>query len=86
MQKYQFPVRSAFAITIRHKAKSSSSLLLIWLIYDFMHEMIYVAFYREQRGNSLKEFLPTENPCQTRNVLGKEVLKPTQSTNFVVHD
>ena len=62
MQRHQFPVRVAFAITV-HKAQGQT--------FDFVnidlrtpvfkHGMLYVAFSRLKRKSCLKALLPSEN-------------------------
>ena len=78
MQRHQFPVRAAFAITV-HKAQG--------LTFDFvgvdlrtpvfMHSMLYVAFSLVKRKSCLKVLLPSENPYHTRNIVWKEILNNT---------
>lgn len=78
MQRHQFPIRAAFAITV-HKAQGQT---FDFLGVDlrtpvFMHGMLYVAFSRVKRKSCLKVLLPFENPCHTRNIVWKEILNNT---------
>ena len=75
MQRHQFPVRPAFAITI-HKAQGQTFEFvgIFLLISVFMRGMLYVAFSRVKRRSSLKFLLPPQNPHHTRNVVWKEIL------------
>ena len=76
MQRHQFPVRPAFAMTI-HKAQGQTFLLVELFLPTafFMHGMLYVAFSRAKRKNGLKVLLPPENSRHTRNVVWIEVLQ-----------
>lgn len=84
MQRHQFPVRPAFAMTI-HKAQGQTFEFvgICLLTAVFMHGMLYVAFSRVKRRNGLKVLLPPENPRHTRNVVWKEVLNNFGSNNNV---
>lgn len=82
MQRHQFPVRAAFAMTI-HKAQGQTfEVVGIYLLISvFMHGMLYVAFSRVKRRSGLKVLLPPENPRHTRIVVWKEVLNNSDSNN-----
>ena len=85
MQRHQFPVRPAFAMTI-HKAQGQTFLLvgLFLLTAVFMHGMLYVAFSRAKRQNGLKVLLPPENTRHTRNVVWREVLQNVPIANLEI--
>ena len=75
MQRHQFPVRPAFAITIHKGQGQTFEFIGIFLLISvFMRGMLYVAFSRVKRRSSLKLLLPPENPHHTRNVVWKEIL------------
>lgn len=75
MQRHQFPVRPAFAMTV-HKAQGQTFeyIGIDLRVSIFMHGMLYVAFSRVKRRSCLKVLLPRENPHHCRNVVWKEVL------------
>ena len=75
MQRHQFPVRPAFAMTV-HKAQGQTFEFVGVDLKSpvFMHGMLYVAFSRVKRPSTLKILLPKENPRHTRNIVWKEVL------------
>lgn len=83
LQRHQFPVRPAFAMTI-HKSQGQTFeyVGLDLRTSVFMHGMLYVAFSRVKRKTSLKVLLPKENPRYTRNVVWKEVLHKNNITNM----
>ena len=39
----------------------------------FMHDMLYVAFSRVKRPDTLKVLFTNENPCYSHNIVFKEV-------------
>lgn len=75
MQRHQFPVRPAFAMTV-HKAQGQTFEFVGVDLNSpvFMHGMLYVAFSRVKRPTTLKVLLPQENERRTRNMVWKEVL------------
>jgi len=79
MQRHQFPVKPAFAMTVHKSQGQTFEYVGVDLRSPvFMHGMLYVAFSRVKRRNSLKILLPVENNSRiqgyTRNVVWTEVL------------
>ena len=83
MQRHQFPVSTAFAMTIQKT--QGQTFLLVGLFLPtavFMHGMLYVAFFRAKRQNGLKVLLPPENAWHTRNVVWRVVLQDVSIANM----
>lgn len=76
MQRHQFPVRSAFAMTVHKSQGQTFESVGVDLKSSpvFMHGMLYVAFSRVKRPTTLKVNLSNENPRHTRNIVWKQVL------------
>ena len=61
MERDQFPVKPAFAMTIHYKSQGQTfDLVGIGLSFVFSHGQLYVAFSRVKRKSSLKVFLWTK--------------------------
>ena len=87
MQRHQFPVKPAFAMTIHKSQGQTFEYVGVDLKNPvFMHGMLYVVLSRVKRRNSLKILLPIENNGQmkgyTRNVVWTEVLNNTHNNNL----
>lgn len=67
MQRHQFPVRSAFAMTIDKSQGQTFESVGVDLKSSpvFMHGMLYVAFSRVKGPTTLKVHLPNDNPRHT---------------------
>ncbi|XP_055871668.1 uncharacterized protein LOC129923663 [Biomphalaria glabrata] len=75
MQRHQFPVTPAFAMTVHKSQGQTFQFVGVDLrVPVFMHGMLYVAFSRVKRQSCLKVLLPRDNANYTRNVVWKEVL------------
>ena len=77
MERHQFPVKPAFAITIHKSQGQTFQFIGIDLTTDvFSHGQLYVAFSRVKRKNSIKViFNPIKAPW-TRNIVLKQILEP----------
>ena len=75
VQRHQFPIRPAFAMTI-HKSQGQTFEFVGADLSTpvFNHGMLYVAFSRVKRQRSLKVLLPPENERRTYNEVRKEAL------------
>ena len=75
IQRHQFPLRAAFAITVHKSQGQTFEFVGVDLRTPvFNHGMLYIAFSRVKRQNSLKVLLPPENERRTYNVVWKEAL------------
>ncbi|XP_054274451.1 uncharacterized protein LOC128994153 [Macrosteles quadrilineatus] len=76
LQRHQFPVRPAFAMTI-HKSQGQTfqSVGVVLNNPVFMHGMLYVAFSRVRTRNSLKVVLPSRDRKLTKNVVWMEIFR-----------
>lgn len=83
MQRHQFPVRPAFAMTV-HKAQGQTfEFVGVDLRTSvFMHGMLYVVFSRVKRQMSLRVLLPPEHSNHCRNVVWQEALQKKELHRF----
>jgi ATP-dependent exoDNAse (exonuclease V) alpha subunit len=76
MQRMQFPVRPAFAMTINKSQGQTFEFVGVDLTSEvFAHGQLYVAFSRTRRFSSLKVLLHRDkDQPTTKNIVYKEIL------------
>lgn len=73
MQRIQFPIRPAFAMTINKSQGQSLNFAGIWLEEPvFAHGQLYVALSRVSGWNNVAVHIPKQS-CRTTNVVFKEI-------------